>query len=588
MAQVLSPRVNSGAVRKLTSADSIWNTIREQLDAGTLKQLELDRFFSTYSVENARISLEELPRGSRYAVFLYTAMLWRGIHEKRVADVVGIRDEMKTRGIHMTESVYNTMITSYLSVDQYAAAKDVLTEMKENGLGANTKIYESMIKEASKAKLAVDLRVYEKEVTWNQPRPAAAILHQLLRGYAAVGTEKDCARVFSKISRERKGMASYVKSLIDKYSVTGESQVADKLLRSLEYKHREFLRIGQYNILLKQYMREQKAGAGYGLLERLKSNPELPEPDADSYGLVLKTLAHAGKVPHIRTLLEEARKAGVPHGRLETLMVVGLCQRGKMSEAEAKVEEMIGAGEKIDTGLHDALVRGFSRTGDVEKALRVMRKMAQAEQRPSGLSYSMLLHAQVSSGNSREALQTWNEMRAYGRRPVKVGFNAAIRALVKCGQLEEAQKELLAMEKTVGTTRSALTEVISGYAMSSGPGNIYAMEWFHSAIDKKVLDPFVRNQSLNDSANSVLLKAGPLPIGLARVALRWLLFNETPANLLIEYAVNHSDVNSSHLLAKRRFLCDGLAKLQIPFDENRDKCTIAVNSTQWRNWRERL
>jgi pentatricopeptide repeat protein len=81
------------------------------------------------------------------------------------------------------------------------------------------------------------------------------------------------------------------------------------------------------------------------------------------------------------------------------------------------VAEMRAAGLHLDAVLYTALMTGFVRSGDLNRALEVLRLMKTSGEKPTAVTYSSIISAALKAGKLDLGAKLVREMKEAGFKP---------------------------------------------------------------------------------------------------------------------------------------------------------------------------
>lgn len=188
---------------------------------------------------------------------------------------------------------------------------------------------------------------------------------------------------------------------------------------------------------------------------------------SSSSSLMLKSFCISGNLEAAMALAGEMRKKTQ---RLDSekveILVAALCKAGRVSEAL----ELVTGAEKdgvLDRKLYGHIVSGYLRLGDVQSALKFLRRCS-----PAVRTYTELIQHLSRAGEHGMACELYDEMVANGAEPDMVAVVAMLAGHVQNGRVAEAWSLFEGMKKKetgMKPTRKAYSVFIRELCKSGEP-----------------------------------------------------------------------------------------------------------------------
>lgn len=254
--------------------------------------------------------------------------------------------------------------------------------------------------------------------------------------------------------------------VINAYCEQGEVQEAQRLLNQMRWR-RVAPSLKVFNMMIKGFGRARMPAAGEAILreiegsgswdmDRLGISPDLVcfttmidawatvgdankarlcfqrmtryhkiQPDAVTYGALIKAYARAAEPAKAQAVLAEMAQAGVePDVTQWTAVVAAWCSARQMAEAVRVKNRMVELGLRpLDAAYHHILW-GFGETAQPEQCLDALAQMVANGVPTSAVTWTTFCRAQVENGLTRDAAyEAW--LRTVGAAPARGAAEAA-------------------------------------------------------------------------------------------------------------------------------------------------------------------
>ncbi|KAF5738172.1 Tetratricopeptide repeat (TPR)-like superfamily protein [Tripterygium wilfordii] len=168
---------------------------------------------------------------------------------------------------------------------------------------------------------------------------------------------------------------------------------------------------------------------------------EIPEkyvlsPDKISYGILVKSYSEAGASEKaIETLnVMEEKNVEVTAVTFTTVLDT-LYKKGKSEEAEKLWSERVKKGYELDVAAHNVRMMN-AQCGDPEKVKELIEEMINAGLKPDTISYNYLMTSYCKSGMMEEAENVYRKLEENGCKPNAATFRTLISYLCRSGDYE--------------------------------------------------------------------------------------------------------------------------------------------------------
>jgi len=172
------------------------------------------------------------------------------------------------------------------------------------------------------------------------------------------------------------------------------------------------------------------------------------------YSTILKGFAMAKQHDKVTELYEEMKARNVPRNTITYNTILNSIARcGLMDRVPALLEEMQTCEPRADPDLvtYSTIIKGYCQSGDVSKALELLREMQkEARLTPDEVMYNSLLDGCARENRLEEALRLLDEMRAAKVAPSNYTLSIVCKLLGRARRLNQAFSMVESVSKEYG------------------------------------------------------------------------------------------------------------------------------------------
>eukprot|EP00929_Paragymnodinium_shiwhaense_P029747 TRINITY_DN16992_c0_g1_i4.p1 TRINITY_DN16992_c0_g1~~TRINITY_DN16992_c0_g1_i4.p1 ORF type:complete len:614 (-),score=108.24 TRINITY_DN16992_c0_g1_i4:86-1927(-) len=252
-----------------------------------------------------------------------------------------------------------------------------------------------------------------------------------------------CMEFYSQLKRCATPSAKDFGSMLRVAQVDGDCQLAIGLLDDLPSAGIEASSI--YNSVLSICCEREELDAAFELLDRMEDAPAESGIVADTitYNVLMKACARSGDVELCRSTFERMRHQGVtPSSVTYGILLDGVINSTSASNAIGVIfDQILTDGCQLNTVLCTTLIKGFTRAGELDRALEVYSLMKKnSEMLPDMVTYSTLIKGLCDDRRLETALQLLQEMREAGLAPDEVVYNSLFSGCRMGGNIQLCKK----------------------------------------------------------------------------------------------------------------------------------------------------
>lgn len=208
-------------------------------------------------------------------------------------------------------------------------------------------------------------------------------------------------------------------------------------------------------------MRLLKVQSLHGDVNGARDTLQRLPPSLTALTAALTAAARVGDCVAVEEMLSWGRSKGLGDGNEMVWSTVAACyaRAGKTDEAVDVVRRAKQAGVVCNEVMYGALLTGFARRGQMERAEQVWHFLKTSTQAPplDSVLYTAMIHACAKAGQAERALMLLDEMRSDGLVPTEVTFNAALLATARRSDMWKECKDLFQAMKAQGMDLSEYT-----------------------------------------------------------------------------------------------------------------------------------
>ncbi|GAU28044.1 hypothetical protein TSUD_265020 [Trifolium subterraneum] len=414
---------------------------------------------------------------------LYDQMVERGIYgdcytlhvlmrvclkEREFEKAEKLFEEAKGRGLKLDAAAYSIVVKAVCSRLDLNLACQLLKEMRELGWVPSEGTYTTVILACVKQGNFVEALRLKDEMVSSGLRTNVVVACRLMNGHCARGEVNLALKLFDEIVESGVdpdvGMFSL---LINGFSKIGNMEKSYEL-----YTQMKLLGVQPtadvVNFLLKGFWKQNLLQKAHGLLDLLEKAHrlldeavELGIADVVSYNIILLWLCEIGKVNEACNLWDKMMSKGITPSRVSyNNLILGYCKKGCMDDAYSLLNNILERGLKPNAVTYTLLIDGFFKKGDSERGFVVFEQMMAANIAPPDHTVNTVINGLCKTG---QVSKTQDKLNDFITKDV-VEYGALIDGFCKMQDMESASKfftELL----DVGLTPNAVVynSMISGF-----------------------------------------------------------------------------------------------------------------------------
>ncbi|XP_062184854.1 LOW QUALITY PROTEIN: pentatricopeptide repeat-containing protein At2g06000-like [Phragmites australis] len=196
--------------------------------------------------------------------------------------------------------------------------------------------------------------------------------------------------------------------------------------------------VWSFNVVIKGVCRVGDVQKALQLVERMDEFG--CSPDTVTHNILVDGLCRVKEVNKGCEVLRRLQKDGVcmPNVVTYTSVISGYCKAGRMEDAMAVYNDMVGSGTAPNAVTYNVLINGYGKAGDMGSAVGVYQQMMLRRCPPDVVTFSSLIDGYCRCGQLDGAMRIWKEMARYHIQPNVYTFSIIIHSLCKQNKSEEA------------------------------------------------------------------------------------------------------------------------------------------------------
>lgn len=194
-----------------------------------------------------------------------------------------------------------------------------------------------------------------------------------------------------------------------------------------------------YNTMIKGYC---KSGNLKKAVERFQDmEVRNVEPDKITFLTLMQACYSEEDYDFCLRLYNEMRDKGVDiPSHAYSLVIGGLCKKGKSMEGYTVLENMVAKGCEPNVAIFTALIDSYAKNRDLDMAMGLFKRMQNEGFEPDEVTYGVVVNSLCKTGRLEEALQWFDYCKRNNVATNAVVYSSLIDGLGKAGRLEEAEK----------------------------------------------------------------------------------------------------------------------------------------------------
>ncbi|KAI4311469.1 hypothetical protein MLD38_036363 [Melastoma candidum] len=261
----------------------------------------------------------------------------------------------------------------------------------------------------------------------------------LIDGYCKAGDLDRAREIFERMEEE--GICPNnitVSIMVDGMCRNGRINQAMVFIEDMKQKG-IFPDVKAYTTLIKSFCGVNNIGKAMELFDEICGTGGLL-PDAIAYYALISGLCQAGRMHDANNVVTKLKEAGFSlDGVSYNDLISGFCRKNRAERAYELLEDMENAGIKADCVTFNTLISHCGQKGDLKAANKLMEEMSNRGIVPTVVTYGALIHAYCLKDKVDEAMKLFRDMTSTSNIPPNnVIYNILINMLCKNDKVEEA------------------------------------------------------------------------------------------------------------------------------------------------------
>ncbi|CAN0853888.1 Pentatricopeptide repeat-containing protein At2g06000 [Linum grandiflorum] len=285
-------------------------------------------------------------------------------------------NDMRSFGCLPDIVTYNTLINGLCRINDLDRGRSLLQEL-QSGTDCCPDVvsYTSVMSGFCNSGQLEDAYILFQEMVRNGVEPSIITFNKLIDGYGKINDMVAAEAVYEKMNRY--GCSPDVvtfTSLIDGYCKSGQVSLGMKLWDAMRVRNM-IPNAYTYAVLINALCKENRLHEARGILTELKSSNVVAR--AFMYNPVIDGFCKAGNVDEANAIakeMEEEKKC-VPDKVTFTILIIGHCMKGRMSEAIGLVHKMLKIGCSPDEITISSLTSCLLKAGLPNEAFQVKQML---------------------------------------------------------------------------------------------------------------------------------------------------------------------------------------------------------------------
>ncbi|KAK9081533.1 hypothetical protein Syun_030857 [Stephania yunnanensis] len=342
-------------------------------------------------------------------VLTYTLMIKGLCKVGLVDDAMKVFDEMTCRPSLVT---YNVVVDGLCKKGLMESAREVLGKMVEEEGGdclPDTVTFTTLIDGYCKRGELEEARKCMGEMVKRNCEPNVVTYNALINGFCLVGRIDEAKRTMEKmrLSGLRENVATH-RSLLQGMCIVGKPDDAAKHLKVM-------MSVGikpdvkAYGVVFNGYCKIRRPDRAMEILDEMRVRDIVPS--VSSLNALITLLCDLRELDKAIVILKETPWGCSPNFLSYNTVICSLCRvGGRMRDVEELVLGLIRSGYVLDTTIYSLMVEGYSKDGDVEMAMGVLRTMIGKRFIIQLQSFSVFVKELCSKGRASEVNEAFEEM----------------------------------------------------------------------------------------------------------------------------------------------------------------------------------
>ena len=319
----------------------------------------------------------------------------------RAFDIVA---ESRRNGLFPDAITYSSLMSGFVNAGEPQRALALYDEMETKGVARTASVYATAIHacateydyDNSAPNYRKAFKIWE-EVQQNKPRVVVdpVLYATILTVASRAGNVEMCANLIREMEMNGSMMSpAVVSNMCGSFARAGDAGAVDRILSDAE-KSNEIVPRACYNALINSFARDADLEGATKAYDRLIESGQSPD-EITFEGLILAAAKKTETLAEAKTLLQEALDLGL----------------------------------RPTLPTYNALVRGFGRAGNLNKTYATVKAMKYAGYTPDEMTWRELLFSSARHGNCLLAWDAYKSSRAAGIAPCEVTLNTILGAIL--------------------------------------------------------------------------------------------------------------------------------------------------------------
>ena len=409
-------------------------------------------------VERAFILFAEYKQVNRPDQIIYNCLLDACINANDLNRAHQLLIEMKQdQNIQLDEITYNTLIKGCCRSKKTSQAIAYYQEMKSKNIRPNRITYNTLIDNCVKAKKMRDAWRFYEEMTSACITPDNFTYSILINGIKSNHTNKD--------------------------ELNRALELLDAMQSNAEFKPDEIL----YNSLIDACIKFNEINRGLRLYEEMKK--KRITPSSITYGILIKAYGKQNELSKAFQLFEQMKAQKMKLNDVTYGCLLDACVKNdRMDLTSVLVNKMKQDNIVLNTILYTTMIKGFSKSGDLEEALHIFKVMKESPKaQPSLITYNCIIDACVKNENIMKANELFEELyyKNSAIRPDLITFSTIIKGFCRRKDNDRAYHYMKLMQHSGTKPDEPLLNLILDCCYNTNNCKL-AMEVFDLMIQLKV------------------------------------------------------------------------------------------------------
>lgn len=325
---------------------------------------------------------------------------------------------------------YNTLLKGYCNNNDIKGAKDLLSEMSAANFEPNDVSYNCILNAAVNCGNFEDAWDTIAKMEQMNVKPDHYTVSIMLKALKRAKGTKDVHRCLSFLDRSSIDPCSdeiLMNTVLDTYIRHNEYRRLESLLSKFEQSN---LRpsVPTYGSIIKAYANLKRPEKCWHFWNEMQGQRGL-EPNDIVFGCMLDALVCNNQVDEAVKLFESSTLK--PNAVLCSILVKGFTTTGQTQRAMSLWHEMRSKGVRMNTAACNAFVDAQARVGNMDEVLLIVEAMAQDGCRLDGITHSTIVKGYAVKGDLDKAMDVLRSMQDSGMHHDAIVYNTILDGCTK-------------------------------------------------------------------------------------------------------------------------------------------------------------